>query len=59
MFRLYAAGRETNGPARFLDSQLGDYVRFPARRQDRHVIVSDGEANPMAAANCRAEAGQR
>jgi hypothetical protein len=59
MFRLYAAGPETNGRARFLDNQLGDYVRFPARRLDRHVIVSDGEANPVAAANCRAEGVQR
>jgi hypothetical protein len=59
MFRLYAPGPVTNGTARFLDNLLGDFVRFPARRLDSHVIVSDGEANPMVAANCRAEGGQR
>jgi hypothetical protein len=59
MFRLYAAGPETNGTARLLDNQLADYVRFSARRLDSHVIVSDGEANPMPAANCRAEGRQR
>ena len=59
MFRLYATGPDTNGTARFLDDLLQQYVRSAARRLDSHVIVSDGEANPMAAANCRAEGGQR
>jgi hypothetical protein len=60
MFRLYAMGLDTNGTARFLDNliPLREYVR-PAARRLSHVIVSDGEANPMAATNCRAEGGQR
>jgi hypothetical protein len=61
MFRLYAMGPDTNGTARFQDNliPLREYVRPAARRLDGHVIVSDGEASPMAAANCRAEGGQR
>jgi len=59
MFRLYASGPDTNGTARFLDNLLREYVRSAARRLDSHDIVSDGEANPMVAANCRAEGGQR
>jgi|HubBroStandDraft_6_1064221.scaffolds.fasta_scaffold2270257_2 hypothetical protein len=57
MFRLYAAGPETNGTARFLDDLLGGLRQV--RRLGSHVIVNDGEANPMAATNCRAEGGQR
>ena len=61
MFRLYATGPDTNGTARFLDNliPLREYVRSAARRLDSHVIVSNGEANPMAATNCRAEGRKR
>lgn len=61
MFRLYATGPGANGTARFLDNliPLRDYVRSAARRLDSHVIVSDGEANPVAATNGRAEGRKR
>ena len=61
MFRLYAPGPDTNRTARFSGNliPLREYVRSAARRLDSHVIVSDGAANPVAAANCPAEGGQR
>jgi|HubBroStandDraft_3_1064219.scaffolds.fasta_scaffold329181_2 hypothetical protein len=61
MFRLYVTGPDTDGTARFLDSliPLLDYVPSAARRLDSHVIVSDGAASPMAAANCCAEGRKR
>jgi hypothetical protein len=61
VLRLYVTGPGANGTARFPGNliPLREFVRSAARRLDGHVIVSDGEANPMAAANCRAEGGQR
>jgi hypothetical protein len=61
MFRLYAPGPDTNGTARFSGNliPLRECVRSAARRLDSRVIVSDGVADPVAAANCRAEGGQR
>jgi hypothetical protein len=61
MFRLYAMGPGANGTARFLDNliPLRECVRSAARRLDSHVIVNDGEANAMAAANRHAEGRKR
>jgi hypothetical protein len=61
MFRLYESGPGANGTARFLGNliPLREYVRSAARRLDSQLIVSDGEADPMAATNGRAEGRQR